>query len=89
MRIFRQRKNKEKQLKTKDNGFQVKYEGFSIPTEIKDYDTEEDAEEGIRIRVHEYTKNYSELFDFYENNRVVESFDPEGNEWMCCTRLWI
>lgn len=79
---------KEKKEKN-DDKFHVKYEGFSIPTETKSYDTEEDAEEGIRIRVHEYTKNFPELFDYYENNRVVESFDPEGNEWLCCTRLWV
>ena len=79
----------KKKEEKNDDKFHVKYEGFSILTETKSYDTEEDAEEGIRIRVHEYTKNFPELFDYYENNRVVESFDPEGNEWLCCTRLWV
>ena len=69
--------------------YSVKYEGFSIKTIIKQYPTKEDAEDDIRATLYYKTKDFPEICDFYENERVSECFDPDGNEWTCCTRLWI
>ncbi len=69
--------------------YSVKYEGFYQKTEVKSFDTEEDGEEAIRVFLHDKTVKNSLLTNFYENDRVAEISDPDGNDWYCCTRLWV
>ena len=82
---------REKRAEPEDSRspYSVKFEGFYQKTEVKSYDSEEDGEEAIRIYLHEKSLNNILLTNFYENDRVVEISDPDGNDWYCCTRLWV
>jgi len=89
--LFSNLLRREKRAEQKDScsPYSVKFEGFYQKTEVRCYDSEEDGEEAIRIYLHEKTLKNILLTNFYENDRVAEISDPDGNDWYCCTRLWV
>ena len=83
------KRDKRAELRDSRSPYSVKFEGFYQKTEVKSYDSEEDGEEAIRIYLHDKTVKNILLTNFFENDRVAEISDPDGNDWYCCTRLWV